>query len=74
MSSFHSSDPIWRKKKRIKGGQFSPAPEPFLFTVNISHMRRLDRGVAVHYKIEYLSFLQMSVQTVQPFQHPAMVQ
>ena len=38
MSSLRSSDPIWWRNKRIKEGQFSPALQPFLFTVDITHM------------------------------------
>ena len=38
ISSLHSSDPICRRKKRIKRDKFLPVPGPFLFTVDISHM------------------------------------
>ena len=41
MSSLHSLDQIWMIKKRKERGQFSPVPEPFLFTVDISHMLKL---------------------------------
>ena len=41
MSFLCSSDPTWWRKKRIKS-QFSPlALQPFLFTVDITHMRPL---------------------------------
>ena len=39
MSSLHPSDPTWWRKKRMKNGHFSLALEPFLFTMDISHMQ-----------------------------------
>ena len=39
MSSLRSSDPTWWRNKRIKEGQFLPMLQPFLFTVDITHMR-----------------------------------
>ena len=39
MSSLHSLDPTWWRKKKIK---FSPALEPFSFTADITHMRRTE--------------------------------
>ena len=42
MSSLCSSDPTWWRNKRIKEGQSSPALQPFLFTMDITHMRAIE--------------------------------
>ena len=42
MSSLCSSDPTWWRNNRIKEGQSSPALQPFLFTMDITHMRAIE--------------------------------